>query len=279
MDCQLKRKRDIDIKDVSQLPQKILNISSGKYGEVYLGLDEKIDSVFAIKKIKKKSLPRDYEIPKKLDHPNIIKVFNLFEDKHFHYISMEYYPDGDLINYINKNIVTIDNYYHIAKQLILAVKYLHSHNIYHLDIKLDNILVMINQNIPSITLCDFGTSIVGNEPIYTFSGTRGYLSPEVLLKFSHSGDKRDVWAIGVCLYTLYKHKYPFGKKGDDTTVIDDLVINREIFSNIHVKNMTKPNTEEYDKRLIKLLLTKDPNDRPFIHEIEPHFHVDNFDPE
>jgi serine/threonine protein kinase len=298
MSSDLKRKRgDVNIKDTGALPLNITKIASGKFGDVYLALDRKDDKTISdkkivIKRVKKKPLlfngkaplPLDYTIPKRLDHPNIIKVYDLFEDDKFHYITMDYYPDGDLSDYMNKHpaymkmpSIPINEYLHIARQIISAVKYLHLHSIYHLDIKLENIFVHIKHGMPFIAIGDFGGSITCNKMIESSWGTPGFIPPEAVDGEPHSGDKRDTWAVGVCLYALYTNKYPFCNKTSDKSVIFDKILNKEIFPHIFVKNMTMPGSDEYDQRLIKMLLTKDKDDRPDINEIESYFYVDGLE--
>ena len=93
---------------------------------------------------------------KNLKHNNIVKILETIETEKYILIIMENIPGGDLLNFVKKRTKLPEKTAKfIFKQLILALKYMHNHNIIHRDIKLDNILIDLNNN---IKLCDFGVS-------------------------------------------------------------------------------------------------------------------------
>ncbi len=97
----------------------------------------------------------------------------------------------------------------IFKQVAEGVAYLHSHNIVHRDLKLDNIL--IEESTRMVKLIDFGFSVVvGNGvKLKVFCGTPSYMAPEIVRKHEYDGKPVDIWALGVLLFVLLTGTFPF----------------------------------------------------------------------
>lgn len=97
----------------------------------------------------------------------------------------------------------------IFKQIMIAINYLHDHNIYHRDIKLENILIDINKT--KIKIIDFGFSCLApkNKLLNFFCGTPSYMSPEIINKINYCGYTPDLWSIGVLFYILLYGVFPF----------------------------------------------------------------------
>ena len=97
---------------------------------------------------------------------------------------------------------------HLFRQTVEGVAYLHSQNIAHRDIKLENILLDEKQ---SIKLIDFGFSIISQKDklLNIYCGTPTYMSPELAMKKNYQGWQADVWALGVLLYVLLCGRFPF----------------------------------------------------------------------
>lgn len=164
-------------------------LGSGKYGVVKKGTSL-LNSDFhvAVKTIELEKLTGNFhscvsEIVtlKKVDHPNIVKIYEIFKDFKFLYIVMEFVDGKELFEYVveHTKINELDSA-KITKQLIATVKYLNSLNICHRDIKPENIL--INPKSLHIKLIDFGLSTYFNDfsKLTTKVGTPYYVSPEVL---------------------------------------------------------------------------------------------------
>lgn len=143
-----------------------------------------------------------------LDHPNIIKLFNHFEEENYIYLMIEYAGGGQLWQKLKKegrlDENTVKKY---MADIILAVEYLHSQNppIIHRDIKPENIML---DETGRIKLVDFGWSNFKNRQRMTFCGTPDYLAPEMILEQGHD-EKLDIWSIGVLTYELLTGKAPF----------------------------------------------------------------------
>ena len=144
-----------------------------------------------------------------LDHPNIVKYYETYNDKKYLYLVMEYVtgmPLFDKISQAEGNSFTEAVAARYMKDLFKAISHCHAQNIVHRDIKPDNIMITENNN---VRLIDFGLSKAPrtNEKLTTRAGTPYYMAPEVL-----AGSyclKADLWSLGVVLYTMVSGYLPF----------------------------------------------------------------------
>ena len=122
----------------------------------------------------------------KLQHPAIIKLYDLFQDKKYYYVVMEYCKGGSILKmFKNMKLKSEKVIINIMKQLFSALSYLHSLNIIHRDIKLDNMVFLENADEISdenftIKIIDFGTAVQCKQKItkhYPIAGTLSYLAP------------------------------------------------------------------------------------------------------
>ncbi|CAF0712521.1 unnamed protein product [Brachionus calyciflorus] len=156
-------------------------------------------------------VPLEVSILCKLDHPNLIKVLEVFQDSDHIQMVMEKHGCGmDLFEFIDRQRRHIDESLasYIFKQIVSAVSYLHSNMIVHRDIKDENIV--INEKF-QIKLIDFGSAayVTKGKKFATFCGTMDYCSPDVLLGNKYYGPELDVWTCGIALYTLVFCENPF----------------------------------------------------------------------
>jgi len=257
-------------------------IGKGGYGEI-IKVKRKTDGKYvAIKKIPKTQrlekiglLPKEYVIMYSLNHPNIAKVYDIEEDDNDFYIIMELYEGGNLNNYLIewwKSNMPPNVVLHIARQLIDAVGYCHNNNLVHRDIKLENILLVNREDMPHIVLTDFGFSKLGpiDQKLKDFHLTALYAAPEFYNLKPYLGIKSDVWAIGVCLYILFTGDFPFWEEGVKKTLanIANWVTSQEVFTDPSSKAYQR--TSEECIKLIKWMLTKNPDARPTIKQIQAH---------
>lgn len=143
-------------------------------------------------------------------------------------------------------------------QLMSAVEYIHSMDIFHRDIKLENILVEAKTG--TIKLIDFGFSCISKERLKIFCGTPSYMSPEIVSKKEYFGGPADIWACGVLLYTLLFGTFPFKSVTTEKELFRK--INRGII-NLHQANGPHDhNLTPEAKDLIKQMLLVDPAERP-----------------
>ena len=223
-------KRD-NINKYYNFQQKILG--EGASGIVCIG--EKNGVQYAIKKIRKdkiksfKPFISEAEISIQLNHENIIKYYEIFEDSEYISYVMDLGEGGDLFDFIVgcplghlPAEIVID----LLIQIFSVVDYLHSvKGIVHRDLKPENFMIKIDAyNKPKIKLIDFGfaTYIPKNgEKLREYLGTREYSAPEILEETGYR-EKVDEWAIGVIMYNMLTGFEPF--KGETPSEIKDSVL-------------------------------------------------------
>jgi serine/threonine protein kinase len=207
-------------------------LGEGTYGRVVLAKHKKTNLKRALKIIQKKKgkataqvlKTGEFEILKNLDHPNILRMFEMFSDDTHYYLVYEYCEGGELFDRIKKvkafNEKIAANIFY---QILLAVAYCHSRNITHRDLKPENILFMSKANEDQIKLIDFGVSVTFSKGT-TLSDRQGtvrkrlkkvyYIAPEVLQKCYN--EKCDVWSCGVILFIMLCGYPPFNGSTDAT---------------------------------------------------------------
>lgn len=240
-------------------------IGSGKFSDVYSTAERITDLKWAVKVIDKKRLNSDEKelmrseiaIMKLLNHPNVVEMKEFFEDKHKMYVVMELIEGGELFDRIRKRRVFSEYAaFHIIKQLLETVKYLHEVGIVHRDIKPENILLSDNSELPVIKLADFGLSkLIGpNDSLDVACGTLGYVAPEVLSRRPY-GKMVDLWSIGVVCYLMLRGRLPFDSK-DKQTLID-----RTIRGNVDLTGQYWSRISNFGKDFLAKLLVPEPSER------------------
>ncbi len=272
-------------------------IGQGAFGKVNIGLNILSGRVVAIKSFNKAKLTTNSEnmkkilyetnLMQKLNHPNITKILEMFEDDKFIFIIMEYINGGNLFSFVKKRRKLSEKISKILfRQIILGIKHIHSKNIVHRDIKLENILIDLNN---TVKICDFGIGVIldsEDQLLYDQCGTPMYMAPEILLSSKKKGYKGfpvDIWSSGIALYIMLSGSLPFNirkneksmkKNSENSENYDDEISecnNYELQYSIVKKNpkhIEKISDEAKD--LLHGLLNKDPNKRLTIDEILNH---------
>ncbi len=223
----------------------ITQLGKGGYGKVFEVRHKKTKAVRACKyiaksKIKEKDLQRirrEINILKKVDHPNIVKIYEVYETNRSLYIIMEKCNGGELFDKIIDNISQKRMFSEketakIFLQIMSAINYCHKNGICHRDLKPENILLLQKDNEDDypIKLIDFGLSQIfkENKKLNSKVGTAYYISPEVLC--GRYTEKCDVWSAGVILCILLTGQPPFN--GPNSGVIYGKIQNYDYsFSN------------------------------------------------
>jgi len=251
--------------DIDKVYEFKNELGRGAFSIVYLGVNKTTGGKFAVKVINKKDLGKDYEknlkmevdILKKVNHPNIIALKELFDTPDKLYLVMELVTGGELFDKIvEKGSYTESEASTLVRKIVSAVDYLHGIDIVHRDLKPENLLLKRADDDLEVALADFGLSkIVGAQMMMqTACGTPSYVAPEVL-NASGYGKEVDMWSIGVITYILLCGFPPF--YGDTVP---------EIFEQIMEANFDYP--EEYwgsvtkdAKDFINKLLVVETSDR------------------
>ena len=261
-------------------------IGQGAFGKVNLGLNVLTGRVVAIKSFNKKNFDTKtdfmkkiiYEtnLMKKLNHKNITKILEMFEDDKYILIIMEYINGGNLFSFVKKRRKLSEKISKfLFKQIILGLQHIHSHNIVHRDVKLENILIDLNN---TIKICDFGIGRVLSNPddlLYDQCGTPMYMAPEILFSSQDKGYKGfpvDIWSAGIALYIMLSGTLPFSVKKEDS--LNDNKNKKKNWALKQAIMYSQPKKiekiSEKAKDLLHGLLNKDPDKRLTIDEILNH---------
>ncbi|KAI1181109.1 hypothetical protein F4777DRAFT_2515 [Nemania sp. FL0916] len=156
------------------------------------------------------SIEREVAVLKLIDHPHIVKLHDIWENRAEIYLVLEYMDAGDLFSYIAAHgplpeFETIGYF----RQILTALEYVHSFNICHRDLKPENILMKSNG---VVKIADFGMAAIQQSPTHalrTSCGSPHYAAPELINGTGYQGDKVDVWSLGVLLYVALCRNHPF----------------------------------------------------------------------
>ncbi|KAJ3220746.1 hypothetical protein HK099_004036 [Clydaea vesicula] len=256
--------------DISKSP-----LAAGTFSEVFKAKNKDTKEEVVIKSVLNdadsiKQAKNEIYLLNKLNHKNIVRLLDTFshEDEKKILLVLEYTIGGDLFELISSKKLKSIEQKNIFKQLAEAVHYLHSSQIVHRDLKVENVLLS-RKDIEShdaedlVKVCDFGLAQEINE-VNPRRGSVEYLAPELLLQKEDPSEldlyKTDTWALGVILFALLTGELPFNGSGN------------KMFLQIALGKYQLPESvvDEDVKDLLKKLLNTNPRERLSCHQILSH---------
>ena len=237
------------------------SIGTGAFGTVRLCIHKATRQTRACKILKKatqdiKALQEEVEILSKLSHPNIMQLYEVYNDKTNFYIVTEFCQGGELFDAISKKGNFNENEASkIMKQVLSAITYSHQNNIVHRDLKPENILLEDKGNDSIIKIIDWGCAknFNKNEKLTNKDGTPYYIAPEVLE--GNYDEKCDIWSCGVILYIMLCGYPPFDGESEEE-ILDKVKKGSFEFPKEEWKNISKDAID-----LIEKMLTFESNKR------------------
>ncbi|XP_063843507.1 serine/threonine-protein kinase BRSK2-like isoform X1 [Scylla paramamosain] len=243
-------------------------LGKGQTGLVKLGVQCVSGKRVAIKIINREKLTesvlqkveREIAIMKLIEHPHVLGLYDVYENKKYLYLVLEHVSGGELFDYlVKKGRLTPKEARRFFRQIISALDFCHSHSICHRDLKPENLL-LDEKN--SIRIADFGMASLQPEGsmLETSCGSPHYACPEVIRGEKYDGRRADVWSCGVILYALLVGALPF----DDDNLRQLLEkVKRGVF---HIPHFVPPDCQD----LLRGMIEVNPEKRFTLEEINKH---------
>ncbi|EDO15082.1 hypothetical protein Kpol_431p9 [Vanderwaltozyma polyspora DSM 70294] len=206
-------------------------------------------------------IEREIVIMKLLSHPNVMALYEVWENNNELYLVLEYVDGGELFDYlVSKGKLTESEAVHYFKQIINGISYCHSFNICHRDLKPENLLLDKKRRI--IKIADFGMAAlqVSNRLLQTSCGSPHYASPEIVMGKCYNGAPSDIWSCGIILFALLTGHLPFN---------DDNI--KKLLIKVQNGRYQMPSyISQEAKNLISRILVVDPSKRISTEQILSH---------
>lgn len=229
-------------------------LGKGQTGLVKLGVHCVTGKKVAVKIINREKLSesvlqkveREIAIMKLIEHPHVLGLYDVYENKKYLYLILEHVSGGELFDYlVKKGRLTPKEAKRFFRQIISALDFCHSHSICHRDLKPENLLLDDKNN---IRIADFGMASlqVEGSMLETSCGSPHYACPEVIRGEKYDGRRADVWSCGVILYALLVGALPF----DDDNLRQLLEkVKRGVF---HIPHFVPPECQELLRGMIEV---------------------------
>lgn len=241
-------------------------IGVGGMANVYKGCDVRTGNQIAVKVLKEEfldneELVRRFKNESKaisiLNHPNIVKVYDVSVTDQLQYIVMEYIDGITLKEYLKQRngALTWKEVVHFATQVLSALDHAHSKGIVHRDVKPQNIMLQADG---SIKMMDFGIARFSRAQSQTVSdkaiGSVHYISPEQA-KGDHTDARTDIYSVGVMMYEMLSGKLPFDGTGAVSIAIMQISEKPKPLAEV------APNIPVGLRQITEKAMEKDPADR------------------
>ena len=258
--------------DITQFYEVMKKIGEGSFGKIYKVKNKQSGDIRAMKQITKSKIPNiekfqnEIKILAMVDHPNIVRLFEVIEDDKYFNLLQELCTGGELAKKIQTTQLKEKEIAKIFNQIMSAVAYCHDKGIVHRDLKLENILFASENPDAPVKIIDFGFSVLlgkndmnkdknkdndlkkyGFKRMKSKVGTLYYISPEIIK--GNYDEKCDIWACGVILFILLGGYPPFNGPSDKE-VYNIITQIKYDFNQPTWKNVSK-----YAKELIRNMLT------------------------
>ena len=239
-------------------------LGKGSYAVVKLAVHKVTKIKYAIKiysqqtlreRQKKNIVKNEINILKQIDNENIMKLYDVIDTPTNLYLVLEYINGINLIQTIkneNPHYIKEERAKLLFSKIVKGISYCHKKNIFHRDIKLENVLVLKDD---TVKIIDFGFAIKCNREALQklFCGTPNYMAPEIVKKEKYMACYSDIWSLGVLFYAMLFGIFPFKGKNED-----------ELFEKICEGNLNFPEynpISEKTKQLFKKIFVQSPNKR------------------
>ncbi|XP_035192002.1 serine/threonine-protein kinase ULK3 isoform X2 [Oxyura jamaicensis] len=252
-------------------------LGTGTYATVYKAYGKKdTREVVAIKCVSKRSLNRasvenlltEIEILKTIRHPHVVELKDFQWDSEHIYLIMEFCAGGDLSRFIRTRRLLPEKVARVfLQQLACALKFLHDHNISHLDLKPQNILLSAPDN-PQLKLADFGFAQYMSpwDEQHVLRGSPLYMAPEMVCRQQYDA-RVDLWSVGVILYEALFGRPPFASRSFAE-------LEEKIRSDRAIELPSRPPLSPGCRDLLRRLLERDPRQRISFEDFFAHPFVD-----
>uniref|UniRef100_A0A8C5FUG7 BR serine/threonine kinase 2b n=1 Tax=Gadus morhua TaxID=8049 RepID=A0A8C5FUG7_GADMO len=203
---------------------------------------------------------REIAILKLIEHPHVLKLHDVYENKKYLYLVLEHVSGGELFDYlVKKGRLTPKEARKFFRQIISALDFCHSHSICHRDLKPENLLLDEKNN---IRIADFGMASlqVGDSLLETSCGSPHYACPEVIRGEKYDGRKADAWSCGVILFALLVGALPF----DDDNLRN--LLEKVKLGVFHMPHFIPPDCQNLLRGMIEVDATK----RLTLEQIQKH---------
>uniref|UniRef100_A0AAV2LPP2 Uncharacterized protein n=1 Tax=Knipowitschia caucasica TaxID=637954 RepID=A0AAV2LPP2_KNICA len=203
---------------------------------------------------------REIAILKLIEHPHVLKLYDVYENKKYLYLVLEHVSGGELFDYlVKKGRLTPKEARKFFRQIISALDFCHSHSICHRDLKPENLLLDEKNN---IRIADFGMASlqVGDSLLETSCGSPHYACPEVIRGEKYDGRRADAWSCGVILFALLVGALPF----DDDNLRN--LLEKVKLGVFHMPHFIPPDCQS----LLKGMIQVDPGKRFTLEQIQKH---------
>lgn len=205
-------------------------------------------------------IEREIIIMKLLNHPNVLRLYDVWETSKSLYLILEYVEGGELFDLlVERGPLSEDEAVRYFRQIMMGASYCHALGICHRDLKPENLLLDHNLN---VKLADFGMAALENNDrlLETSCGSPHYAAPEIVSGKHYHGFESDVWSCGVILFALLTGRLPF----DDENI-------RNLLLKVQSGNFDMPSELSPEAQdLIKQMLTVNPDNRISSHKVLEH---------